>query len=202
MKNNRKVLYGLVALALLLSVVGISVGFASLSQDLEIKGTAEVVPASWNILFKNLGAANEIEDGEEITAPQLSTTSTKIENFDVRLTKPGDAVTYKFKVANDGTINAKLSDIQIATPTFEGQAADATAKASDEAIVQQYFEYTLQYDNGENPATDLSLNDTLNANSSKDLILTIKYKDDAEALPTDTVEVKNLSITLTYTQAN
>ena len=56
MKDNKKVLYGLVALALVLSVVGISIGFAAMSTDLTINGSAEVVPSSWDIKFKDLSS--------------------------------------------------------------------------------------------------------------------------------------------------
>ena len=199
MKDNRKVLYGLVALALLLSVVGISIGFASLSQNLEIEGTAEVVPASWDIKFKNLSAAVESGTADELSAPSLSTTSTKISGFDVQLAKPGDSVTYKFKIANDGDINAVLSDMQVATPTFTGTGDTASA---DEAIVAAAFEYTLEYDNGASAPSAISVNDTLNSTTERDVILTIKYKDDAESVPTAKVEITGLSIILTYTQAN
>ena len=196
MKNNRKVLYGLVALALLLSVVGISIGFAAMSQDLKIEGTAEVTPASWNILFKDLGEAQEVGDGLELDDPTLSTTI--IKDFDVRLTKPGDSVSYTFKVANDGTIDAKLSDIQFGTPTYTGTAT-GDAKTSDEAIVAENLKFTLKYLDG-TTESDLAVNDTLAHDTYRTLKLTVAYDESADELPTAAVEIEGLSVTLTYVQ--
>ena len=196
MKNNRKVLYGLVALALLLSVVGISIGFAAMSQELKIEGTAEVVPASWSILFKDLSQKTVAGDGQELDDPTL--TATIIKDFDVRLTKPGDSVSYTFKVANDGTIDAKLSDIQFGTPTYTGTAT-GEAKTSDESIVASNLVFTLKYLDG-TTESDLSVGDTLAHDTYRTLKLTVAYDESADELPTAAVEIEGLSVTLTYVQ--
>ena len=54
MKNNKNILYAIVALALLVSVIGISVGFASMSSSLNVNGVTTMAPASWKIKFTNL----------------------------------------------------------------------------------------------------------------------------------------------------
>ena len=141
MKDDKKVLYGLVVLALVLSVVGISIGFAAMSTDLTINGSAEVVPASWDIKFKDLSSPTITGDAEVTTAPTI-TSDTHIGNYAVKLTKPGDSVTYTFKVANDGTIDALLTNFIKATPTFTGTGATA---AADATIVQNNFVYTITY---------------------------------------------------------
>ena len=194
MKDNRKVLYGLVALALLLSVVGISVGFASLSQDLKIEGQAEVIPASWDIHFENLGTATPVGAGEEISTPVL--TATLINNIDVKLTKPGDSVSYTFDVTNDGTIDAKYSTLVWGTPVITGTAIDSTAKTNDEQIVTNNVTYTLTHADG----TALTADEALNAGDTVSLKLTIAYDEDAEAIPTAQVNINDIEATLTYVQ--
>ena len=193
MKDNKKVLYGLVALALVLSVVGISIGFAAMSTDLTINGSAEVVPSSWNIKFKDLSSPTITGDAEVTTAPTI-TSDTHIGNYAVKLTKPGDSVTYTFKVANDGTIDAKLTDFIKATPTFTGTGATASADAT---IVQNNFVYTVTYSDD----TAITKNtDELDAESYKTVKLVVGYKADATELPTNTVTISGLDVTFTYGQ--
>ena len=193
MKDNKKVLYGLVALALVLSVVGISIGFAAMSTDLTINGSAEVVPASWDIKFKDLSSPTITGDAEVTTAPTI-TSDTHIGNYAVKLTKPGDSVTYTFKVANDGTIDAVLTDFIKATPTFTGTGATASADAT---IVQNNFVYTITYSDD----TAITKNtDELDASDYKTVKLVVGYKDDASALTTKTVTISGLDVTFTYGQ--
>ena len=193
MKDNKKVLYGLVALALVLSVVGISIGFAAMSTDLTINGSAEVVPASWDIKFKDLSSPTITGDAEVTTAPTI-TSDTHIGNYAVKLTKPGDSVTYTFKVANDGTIDALLTNFIKATPTFTGTGATA---AADATIVQNNFVYTITYSDD----TAITKNtDELDAKSYKTVKLVVGYKDDATTLPTNAVTISGLDVTFTYGQ--
>ena len=193
MKNNKKVLYGLVALALVLSVVGISIGFAAMSTDLTINGSAEVVPSSWDIKFKDLSSPTITGAAEVTTAPTI-TSDTHIGNYAVKLTKPGDSVTYTFKVANEGTIDAKLTDFIKATPTFTGTGATASADAT---IVQNNFVYTVTYSDD----TAITKNtDELDAESYKTVKLVVGYKADATELPTNTVTISGLDVTFTYGQ--
>lgn len=193
MKDDKKVLYGLVVLALVLSVVGISIGFAAMSTDLTINGSAEVVPASWDIKFKDLSSPTITGDAEVTTAPTI-TSDTHIGNYAVKLTKPGDSVTYTFKVANDGTIDALLTNFIKATPTFTGTGATA---AADATIVQNNFVYTITYSDD----TAITKNtDELDAKSYKTVKLVVGYKDDATTLPTNAVTISGLDVTFTYGQ--
>ena len=192
MKNNTKFIYGVVALAFLLSVAGISIGFAAMSSTLTINGQAEVVPASWKIKFKDLSSATIEGDAEVVTAPQI-TSDTHIGNYDVKLSKPGDSVTYTFKVANEGTIDAELSSYTFATPTITGTGASA---AADAEIVTNNLVYTLTYNDG----TAIQVNDELAKESNKTLKLTVAYDSNATALPANEVDITGMDVTFTYSQ--
>lgn len=192
MKDNRKVLYVLVALALILSVAGIAVGFAAMSTDLDIKGQAEVVPASWKIRFENLSQPTITGDASVTTAPTI-TNDTHLGNYDVVLTKPGDSVVYTFDVKNAGTLDAKLTAYNFATPTFTGTGTNAS---TDATIAQSNVVYTLTYSNG-NP---INVNDTLAAGESKTLKLTVEYPATATTLPEDEVDITGMDVTFTYSQ--
>ena len=193
MKDNKKTLYILVAFALILSIVGISIGFAAMSQNLTISGSAEVVPATWKIKFANLSSPTVAGDAEVTTPPTIQG-DTHIGNFAVKLTAPGDSVTYTFDVVNDGTIDAKVTDLVKATPTF---TASGTANASnDTTVVQNNLVYDLTYSDGTTIADD----DELDAHDSVTLKLVVGYNTNATTLPKDKVSVTGMDITLTYGQ--
>lgn len=192
MKDNRKVLYGLVAIALVLSVVGISVGFAAMSETLTINGTAEVVPATWKIKFQNLSSANIVGDATVTTAPTIQS-DTHIGDYAVKLTKPGDSISYDFEITNAGSIDAELSSYTFATPVITGTGAKAT---EDAAVVNANLIYTLTYKDG----TAIQVGDELAASDTKELTLTVAYKSDADALPEDTVSVSGMDVTFVYGQ--
>ena len=95
--------------ALLIAVVGLTVGYAAYSSTLTINGTANVDPASWKVNFdyKTGTSLTGVTKGHaaENTAPTLADTT--ISGFDVTLKAPGDSVTYNFLIKNSGTLNAK-----------------------------------------------------------------------------------------------
>ena len=192
MKDNRKALYVLVALALVLSVAGIAVGFAAMSTDLDIKGQAEVVPASWKIRFENLSSPTILGAATVKTAPTIQN-DTHLGNYDVELTKPGDSVVYTFDVKNAGTLDAKLTAYNFATPTFAGTGTNA---AADATIAQTNVVYTLTYLDG----TAINVNDTLAAGESKTLKLTVEYPASATTLPEAEVDITGMDVTFTYSQ--
>ena len=195
MKDNKKFLQVFAVLALVVAVLGISVGFAALSSTLTINGTAEVTPANWDVHFENLVQPYDITGGASVTgSPTL--TATHFGNYHVVLTKPGDQVVINFDVKNDGDIPAKLTSYTFATPTITGTAADATDKSADEALVQSNLVYTLTYDDG----TPIAVNDTLAVNEAKTLELTVAYAASAEAVPTAQVDITGMDVTFVYSQ--
>lgn len=193
MKDNKKTLYILVAFALILSIVGISIGFAAMSQNLTISGSAEVVPATWKIKFANLSSPSIAGDAEVTTPPTIQG-DTHIGNFAVKLTAPGDSVTYTFDAVNDGTIDAKVTDLVKSPPTFT--AAGTNNASNDTTVVQNNLVYDLTYSDG----TAIDDDDALDAGDSVTLKLVVGYNTNATALPKDKVSVTGMDITLTYGQ--
>jgi|SRR5574344_1524167 hypothetical protein len=179
--------------ALAFAVIGVSVAFAAMSQTLTINGTATVSPA-FSVKFANLSAPVLVGTASVTTAPTL--TATHIGNYAVKLTQKNDSVTYTFDIKNTGTINATLSTLTKATPTCTGTATDTTQAASDATTVCSNLTYTLTYTTG---GAAVQANDTLDANTTKNVTLKISYNSDT--LPIDDVNVTNLDITLVYNSA-
>ena len=163
-----------------------------MSSNLDVKGQAEVVPASWKIKFKDLSSATINGTATVVTAPQIES-DTHIGDYDVTLSMPGDSITYTFKVANDGTIDAELSDYTFATPTVTGTGDTA---AADAAVVSNNLVYTLTYADG----TAVQKNDELLKKTEKTLKLTVAYDANATELPASQVNISDMDITFTYSQ--
>ena len=192
MKDNRKTLYYFVALSLFLSVIGISVGFAAMSTELRVNGTTTVAPANWKIKFLNLSSPTIVGDASVETAPQIQS-DTHIGNYEVKLTKPGDTITYTFDITNDGTLDAELSSYTFTNPTITGTGATAL---KDAEIVKKNLVYTLTYMDG----SSINNNDELKKGETKTLKLVIGYDSAANELPTNSVSVGDMDITFVYSQ--
>lgn len=91
-KENSRTNY--IVIALLVLVIGISIGYAALSATLNINGSSTIGKASWDVHFANI-----IETAGGVTATKAATitsgNATEV-TYDVTLAKPGDY--YEFEV--------------------------------------------------------------------------------------------------------
>jgi len=190
MKDSKKVFQTLSVVALLLAVVGISVGFAALSTTLEITGTAKVVPANWDIKFdSNYTFSDNDTDASEGTTPTIS--NTEFKNYQIVLTKPGDKGTYTLTVKNDGDIDAKVGTVNLgSTLSFSGTSS------ADETLVQSNVTYTLTWSDG----SAIAVGDVLNHGNTKDIVVEVTYSAEATELPENPVTVSGRDLVLTFVQ--
>lgn len=197
--KNRGLKIGVIA-ALVISVVAIGIGFATFTETLRIEGSATVQTSTWKVKFTNLSAPTLLGTATVVTPPTINTNDTTISTYDVKLSKPGDSVSYTFDVVNTGTYNAKLTSITIPTPTCTGKAETESA-TTDAANVCKHLTYTLTYADG----TSLAENDALEASTGvahMKLTLTYTSHDVAAELPKADVTISNLGISLVYSQAD
>ena len=209
-KDNSKI--SLITL-LIVSCVALSIGYSALSTTLKINGVANVDGMSFKIEFQNLSEASLTGSAVKITDPVISEDKTELKSYNVNFLDPGDSISYTFQIANNGTINAKLSEIIKDTISCEGygNGEQATIDANN---VCANLEYTLKYANEEkhyndnnlnvSMSNDIEVNDVLNAGDVKDMILTLKYKSPVDGAtieePQDDVSISGLGISLTYSQ--
>lgn len=90
---------------LLLSVFGLSIAYAILNVTLNINGSAKVTSADWDISIDNMSIVTE---GSASVIKEPVVDGTEIKDFNVSLTKPGDAIFITFYVTNNGSIDAKF----------------------------------------------------------------------------------------------
>ena len=180
-------------IALIVSVIGLGIAFAAVSTTLNIKGTAPLDSSKWDIHFENLSDAKLTGKANVTQVPEL--TATKIGEYKVVLTGPGDSVTYTFDITNEGTLDARIGTYAKAIPIFTG--TDINTANSDEEIYKNSFIYKLYYTDTKK---EISEGDTLIAGETKNLTLYIGYNVESTKLPTAKVDVTGLDITIVYIQ--
>ena len=200
--NNGREMKILVVAALIISIVAIGIGFAAFSQNLTINGNASVQTSSWKVKFSELGSATLTGTAAEVTKPTLSDTT--IETYNATFKTPGDSISYKIKVSNTGSYNAKITTATIPVPTCTGKSGETTAEA-DAGKVCDKLTYTLVYDTDDTKSAGqaVQVGDTLDAGETRPMVLTLKYTEftDATLLPAADVSISNLGVTLVYSQA-
>jgi len=92
-----------------------TLGYAAFSRQININGTAEIT-STWDIMFTSY--TKEVVGGAtEKKTPVLNGTYA---SFDVDLVSPGDKIVYKVTLANKGTINAIISEVNSSQTGSDG----------------------------------------------------------------------------------
>lgn len=190
MEGNKKTRV-IAIIALIVAIVCVSIGFAAMSTTLRINGSATMDTAHWKVRFENLSAPTIAGQADVLQAPSLS--DTVIETYSVKLTRPGDSVTYTFDVTNESSdMDAIIGTFTKPAPTCTGSGDN---KTTDEGIVCGNLVYTLKYTANNELVKET---DTLDAGETKNLTLTIGYN--GNTLPTNDVEITGLNIAIVYDQ--
>ena len=184
MKKERRT-KALAVVVLLIVVAGLTVAFAALSTTLNINGTAYLDAAKWGIKFENLSSPTKIGSATTTgTAKIEEAKSASITGINVGLSTPGDKVTYTVDLVNEGTINAKIDNIEKTVLTSEQQ---------------RYLTFKVTDKNG----NEVSEGDVLSAGETRNLTITIEFIKDLtkEDLPTSTSTI-SLSYKLNFVQTD
>ena len=175
----------LVIVVLLIVVASLTIAFAALSATLNINGTAYLDAAKWGIKFENLSSPTKIGSATTTgTAKIEETKAAEITGMNVSLSTPGDKVTYTVDLVNEGTINAKIDNIEKTVLTSEQQRY-LTFKVTDKS------------------GNEVSEGDILSKGETRNLIITIEFIKDLtkEDLPTDASTI-SLSYKLNFVQTD
>lgn len=164
---------------LLLSVFGLSIAYAILNVTLNISGSAKVTSADWDISIENVSIVTE---GSASVLKEPVIDGTEIKDFNVSLTKPGDAIYITFYVTNNGSIDAKF--------------VNSTLHTVDYGV---YKDYMLTYFR-----VGLTTPEEVNLASgeSRMFMYEISWDSMADTLPGNTapIEINNLGATILYEQ--
>ena len=194
MGSNENRVRNVVLGVLAVSLIGLTVAYAQLTQRLNINGTSKSKSNTWDIHFENLkstvtGNAVLSQDNPLTIVSNSTTISGSVGN----LSLPGDSIVYTFDIANKGTISAQLSaDPIISTP--ECSSNDATGAT----VVCENVIYTLTYADG----SKIKTGDILEKGEKKAAKLTLSLKNSMSAVPSAEVDITNIAAVLNYNQKN
>lgn len=165
---------------ILVLLVCFSLVFAYIITSLSVNATLHFQSASWDVHFENVQV-----DEDSITpvnAPNI-VEETNV-NFSVMFDDPDDYYSFSVDAVNDGNVDAMIEDFSVSGLTTS---------------MQEYIDFTVKYEDG----NDIRNYDLLEKNSSKTIVITMKYKDNitAEDLPDET-ETTTLTISTDFVQAD
>lgn len=141
---------GMLIVAFVLLVAGISFGYAALSTTLTINGKTNISKVGWDIHFFNATVTDGSVSGTEADNIINSTDRTKA-SWTATLAKPGDFYEFKINVGNFGTIDAKLDQLpsdpskKYIIDTMTATYADGGGELSteDKAKLDKILKYTV-----------------------------------------------------------
>ena len=199
-----------VILAMLsVAILALSIAYAALSATLTINTQTTVKGNTNNWKIEFIKTATE-EDASHMTCvatgnariiTQPTIISTSFTGLASELKTPGDSIVCRWNVENNGQIPAFLKTFTKPADNELTCTGTGDAKTQDENVVCSNIRYTLTYSTGE-PITagDSSTGDALNVNQDRGLILTIKYDENASALPTNDVTITGFDTAFLYEQ--
>ena len=182
----------IILIVLAVCLIGITVAYATLSQNLNISGVAKVGKTSWNIHFTKVltPKAEGYAEGGKATLNSDSTVLTVSEGI---LKVPGDTITYVFDVINEGDLDAEVETVL--TTIDSCKASDDT---TDVTMYCDKIKYDLVY---QDTKEAVKKNDKLLKGESKTLNLIITYDKNKEltSLPNTEIVLSNITSTINYT---
>ena len=181
----------IILIVLAVCLIGITVAYATLSQNLNISGVANVDKTSWNIHFTNV-LTPKVEGDAKGGKAILNGDSTVITISEGTLSAPGDKIVYTFDVINEGDLPA---EVETTLTQMENCKAE---NGTDVTNFCNKVELSLVYaDTKEEVQTE----DRLLAGEKKTLNLVITYDKDREltSLPTSPIILSDITSVINYT---
>ena len=151
-------------------IIGLAVGYAVLSQTLNIQGTGGIA-SDFNILFTN------IEEGTMNGATTINKqiTDSTTATFTIDLSKPGSNGEYLITIENRGTIDAMVESIKGIDEANQSAPTDITFSISDIAVndklkakESKVFKVKVVWDSNSTSIPDTNKDLTLSINFAQD----------------------------------
>ena len=191
--NNK--IQNIVLGVLAVGLIGITVAYASLSQNLTIIGTAKVAAATWDVHFEGMNAGTATGYATLPTTGKLAASGTSVSGNIGTLKAPGDTITYTFNVKNAGSINAKISSITAPKLTCAPVASGGSQAVANNVCAN--LTYTIEY-TSESPKT-IAVGNTLTSGASKNITLKIVNSSNA-TLASEDIAVTASPMIINYVQ--
>ena len=167
-----------------LTLVGMTLGFASINTTLQLIGTLNISRTTWDIHFQNPTKIGGVTATKEVQLKQNDNTTVE---YQIKLTNPGDYYEFTVEAVNNGTIDAMVTGIS--NKIYENNVE----------VNPTYLESTITYSDG----TSIDNNHFLASNQKDIYKVKVQYKTNlsADQLP-DSEKTYNYRFTVTYMQAD
>lgn len=216
--NKQKKRTVAIIITVIISIISIGVAFAAFSGTLYINGTATVEVSEWDMYFTtsddgtkpssdtvipstNIQTSN-IQTGVTPTVTATGSMVATTLTWDAIFRTPGDRAMYTVYVKNAGSYNAKVTAVNLPTPTCTTKTG--TSEEAPETRICGHIHYGLYLDTA--GTTPVAVDQTIAAGTTQTYYL-IAYLDtnfaaDGSDLPTETVKTNQISATVSFGQAN
>ena len=203
MRNNKEKVITIAALVI--AVIGLSIGFAAFASTLNISTSASVTPADGNFIVKFSKVNNELNEedvtpstgtGDAADIDNTNASNPKIGTLSTTFTQPGQSVEYTFYVRNMGKYDAYLTNIRFNNAStgnsFKVCTATSDNPVSNANDMCQYITYRLTLE-------DSPSNKVLTSTSDFATTVGNSYYVAKSADPTTgTTNSKMVKVTITY----
>ena len=183
-KRNNKI-----KLFLLLLLV-ITVGYALLSQTLDINGTTNIKKSNWSIIWDNVVVNENSVKGESVTtAAAITNTEKTLVEYSISLSEPGEFYEFTVDAKNEGTIDGMVN--VVSNKVYE-------SNGTTEKTLPEYLTYSVTYSDGK----AIEAKHLLSAGSTEKYKVRVEFKDvSADKLPSQNETLK-FKFEVEYVQAD
>ena len=168
----------------------ITVGYALLSQTLDINGTTNIKKTTWSIIWDNVEVNENSVKGDSITtAAAITNTEKTLVEYSISLSEPGEFYEFTVDAKNEGTIDGMVN--VVSNKVYE-------SNGTTEKALPEYLTYTVTYSDGKT----IEPKQLLSAGSTEKYKVRVEFKDvAADKLPSQNETLK-FKFEVEYVQAD
>lgn len=196
---------------LFIGIISMTLVYAALSTTLNITGTADVTASSFRVEISRASdeEMREFVDGDDsvkidgnfafygdaklINSGDVDGDSVK--NIKISVTKPNDAIGGIYKITNTGSIPVEYSSIHFYKVKFTSNSNSS----EDENWAEENIIYDYEIAKDDN---DFVEGDVLCPGESIFTLIFLGINEDATTIPSDSIEISNFGMDLTFVQAD
>ena len=177
-------------MAFLLLLLVITVGYALLSQTLDINGTSKIKKTTWSIIWDNVEVNSNSVSGTSVTqAAQITNTEKTLVEYSITLSEPGEFYEFTVDAKNEGTIDGMVN--VVSNKTYE-------SNGTTEKALPEYLKYSVTYSDGK----AIVPKQLLKAGTTEKYKVRVEFKDvEASQLPAQEETIK-FKFSVDYVQAD
>ena len=168
----------------------ITVGYALLSQQLDINGTSKIKKTTWSIIWDNVAVNTNSVSGDAVTqAAQITNTEKTLVEYSITLSEPGEFYEFTVDAKNEGTIDGMVN--VVSNKVYE-------SNGTTEKTLPAYLTYYVTYSDGKTIAPK----QLLKAGTTEKYKVRVEFKDvAADKLPSQNETLK-FKFEVDYVQAD